>query len=179
MSKPNDTFLVVGAGSHAHRVAEAICATGGTVVGFATNDGFPIQHPASGAHEPILQLEQALQRFPDAAVVVAIGASDARRTIIESIRGLGRRLPPIVHPQATVSPRANIGESTVILAAGIVEWGAAVGAGTIIDVHAVVCHEARIGPMSHIQPGTIVGPRAEVPGGTTTEIGERILLAHA
>jgi tetrahydrodipicolinate N-succinyltransferase len=178
-SKPKDKFLIVGAGSHAHRVAEAIRANGDTVLGFATTVGQATRNHSESKPEPTLRLEQALERFPDAAIVVAIGDTEARRTIVDSIRQRGRRLPPIVHPLAIISPSADVSDATVVLAGAVVEYQASVELGAIVDVHAVICHEARIGPMSHVQPGTIVGPRAQVPAGTKTGVGERILEAQA
>jgi UDP-3-O-[3-hydroxymyristoyl] glucosamine N-acyltransferase len=169
-----DPFLVLGAGSHAHRVAEAIYANGGTLLGFATTDGQSADLDGARA-ELTLRVDHALQRYPDAAVVVAIGAVEPRSEIIESMRRLGRRLPAVVHPRAIVSPAAEVADGVVVLAAATIEYGAAVGLGAIIDVHSVICHEARIGAMTHIQPGTIIGPRVRVPARTRTQIGERIL----
>lgn len=179
MFMPEDIFLIIGAGSHAHRVAEAICASGGTIVGFAKTDVPTSESYGEAGWNQPLRFDQALERFPEAAVVVGIGAIEPRSKIIESIRRLGRRLPPIVHPQSTVSPSAELGDGVVILPAAVVEWRATIGVGAIIDTHAIVSHEARIGAMSHIQTGTIVGPRAEVRPGTKTQIGERILEEHS
>src|SRR5690348_1854305 len=129
MCKPEDTFLVVGAGSHAHRVAEAICANGGTIVGFATTDELSGgSYSETGSDQP-LRFDLALERFPEAAVAVGIGAIDPRGKIIESIRRLGRRLPPIIHPHSTISPTAEVADGVVILSAAVIEWGAAVGVG--------------------------------------------------
>lgn len=175
MCNPNDDFLVVGAGSHAQRIAEAIRANAGTILGFATTDRTPAEIVADTTACPIMNLDQALERFPDAALVVAIGALEVRSVIVESIRRLGRRLPPIIHPRAIISPNAELAEGVVILPAAVVEWRAKVGRGAIIDTNAVICHEAQIGAMSHIQSGTIVGPRAQVSAGTKTRIGDRIL----
>jgi NDP-sugar pyrophosphorylase family protein len=175
----NDTFLVVGAGSHAHRVAEAIYAAGGTVVGFTTTDASKSNEDdafSSPSREP---LSRALEQFPDAAVAVAVGATKARSEIIETVRRLGRRLPAVVHPAATVSPDSDIGEASVIFAGAVVEWRAAIGVGTIVEAQSVICHEARVGTMCHIQTGSIVGPRAQVPSETRTMIGDRILEGHS
>lgn len=175
MLKPNDAVLIVGAGSHAQRVAEAICASGGAILGFATTDGPSIDGSGETKTEGTLRLDQALQQFPEAAIVVGIGGIEARARIIESMQGLGRRLPPIVHPLATISPVARLADGVVVLPGAVIEWQATVALGAIIDVHAVICHEAQIGAMSHIQAGAIIGPRAIVPARSKTRIGERIL----
>ena len=75
----------------------------------------------------------------------------------------GWQLPVLRHRSAWVAPDVVVGPGTLIAAGAILETGTIVGRGAIIDVGVVVDHECRIGDFCHLKPGTVLGPRTEVP----------------
>lgn len=85
-----------------------------------------------------------------------------------------------VHPQAVVSPRAELGENVSVGPFAVVEDNVIVGDGTSIGSHTVVAWGTRIGKDCRIHPGAVVGtvPQDLKFHGeeTTLEIGDRTIV---
>lgn len=92
----------------------------------------------------------------------------------------------IIHPQASLSHTAILGEGTVMLAGAVVNANAAVGANVILGSGSVVEHDCVIEDHVHIAPGALLGGGVRVRafahigiGATViqgTTIGERTVL---
>lgn len=161
--------VVIGAGAHGRRVAEAIAASGGTVVAFASSDA--VDRDADGSAARPFPVPTALARFPGVGAVVAIGNGAVRAALSGELERAGAALLRIVHPRATVSPSAVLGAGVVVLAGAAIDAGACVEAGGIVDVGAIVAHDARVGAWAHLRPGCIVAPRGHVPAHTVVGYG--------
>jgi sugar O-acyltransferase (sialic acid O-acetyltransferase NeuD family) len=108
-------------------------------------------------------LEQAVAG--SSAVHVAIGSAAAARARPSRP---GCRLATIVHPQASVSPHAHLGEGSFVAARAVVAPGARLGACVIVNHGAVVDHDVQVGAFSHIAPLAALGGNAR--------IGQRVLV---
>src|SRR5262249_44501525 len=124
-------LVVLGAGGHAHAVADVATASGWTVIGFTDRGGVDPARDIVGDDSALGAL-----RSPGAfeAGVVGIGNSAlARRAaLFEELRHLGVPTPALVHPRAVVSGSARIGEGAVVFG------GVVIGAGVEVGVNAVV-----------------------------------------
>ena len=82
-------------------------------------------------------------------LIISIGNNEIRKRIAERICG---EFGVAVHPSAVVSPRAVVGEGTVVMHGAIVQSEAQIGRHCIINTGATVDHECVIGDFAHISP---------------------------
>jgi sugar O-acyltransferase (sialic acid O-acetyltransferase NeuD family) len=171
-------IIVVGAGGHAAVVADALLAAGRTVLGFVDDD--PAKSGTRVLGLPVLGDDTALNTHrgrgielvngiggPDTAATVSPGT--LRRRVQQRLSALGWIFAAVRHPGAIVSPSAELGPSTQVLAGAVVQPGAQVGDGAIINTRAVVEHHARVGVFAHIAPGAVLCGEVQV--GEETHVG--------
>lgn len=96
----------------------------------------------------------------DGDKIVAIGNSEIRERIQKQIETV-----TLIHPNAVISRRVEIGKGTVVMAGAIINSDTIIGDGSIINTGASVDHDCRIGNYVHISVGAHVA-------GTVT-IGDR------
>ena len=101
--------------------------------------------------------------------IISIGSAEIRRKIVESIEA--KKYPVAMHPTAVVSPRAKIGEGTVVMQGAIVQTCVEIGKHCIINTGASVDHECRIGDYVHIAPHATLSGDVEVGDGTWVGAG--------
>lgn len=84
---------------------------------------------------------------------VAIGRADIRLQLIEKLLGKGHRVLSPVHSRAVVSPRARMGDGSVLMAGAVVQTGTTLGIGVIVNTAATVDHDCSLEDGVHIAPG--------------------------
>lgn len=160
---------MIGAGGHAKVVLEALLAAhpGAAVRVFDESE--------AGAS----LLGVAVERLPNGARVpgaahVAIGDTAARQRLAEAVVRAGGRLFTIVHPGASVSPSARLGDG--VFAAGLCVIGpeAAIGHGVIVNHGAIVDHDCSVGDWTHVSPNATLGGSVSV--GRSVMIGAGAVL---
>src|SRR5437870_12523057 len=110
MKKP---LILFGAGSHAKVVLDALlCA--GTPPDFAVH-GDPAGDVLFGVRV-ISSSDQEWQRYDRFRFASAVGDTQNRRRIFEQLKSKGGVPINVVHPAATVSPRAKLGLGIVVFA---------------------------------------------------------------
>ncbi len=107
------------------------------------------------------------------AVVLCVGDVKARRRILSSL-GVQRYIT-IVHPHATLSPRARVGAGVFIGPRAVVHTLAHLGDHVIINSGAIVEHECTIGANVHIAPGAVLAGNVSIGPNTLVGLGARIL----
>ena len=158
-------LAIWGAGAHARVVAEAAELSGWTVAGL-----FDRAEQRAGDPWPVIGDDEALlQRLGEFdGVIVAIGDNVQRLEWTLKLAAHGGRLATVIHPAAFVSPRAHLGEGSVVLAGGIVGTCARLGCAVIVNTGASVDHDDLIGDGVHIAPG------AHLAGQVT--VGDRVWI---
>ena len=101
----------------------------------------------------------------DCDIVVAIGNPVIREKFLLALEINGKRIPTLVHPNASIGESVQIGKGTVIVAGAVVNPGAVIGKGCIINTCASVDHDCVLADYVHVAVG------AHVAG--TVSIGER------
>jgi len=179
-------IIVVGAGGHAAVVADALLAAGRTVLGFV--DGDPAKSGTRVLGLPVLGDDAALDVHRGHGVELAngiggpgsaasVGQGTLRRRVQQRLSAAGWTFAAVRHPGAIVSPSAELGASTQVLAGAVVQPCAQVGDGAIVNTRAVVEHHAQVGAFAHIAPGAVlcgevrVGEEAHVGAGAVVRQG--------
>lgn len=163
MTAPSSILLVFGAGGHGRVVADAALAQG-RWTRVRVTDRDPAR--TGEALLPTLQVEPpepAIAGSTEVHVAIGTAASRAREA-----QAAGLPLATVVHPDASVSPHAEVGEGTFVAARAVVAPGARLGRCVIVNHGAVVDHDVRVGAFSHVAPLAALGGNAQV--------GERVLV---
>ncbi len=143
-------LLIVGAGGHGRAVAEAAKAAGQyEIAGFA-DDAVPASArifdiPVLGAICDI-----ASMRAQADSAIVAIGNNAIREGLTDQLLQAGFALATVIHTRAIVSPSADIGPGSAIMAGAIVGTEAKLGRGVIVNCAAVVDHHAEVDDFGHL-----------------------------
>lgn len=157
-------LVILGAGGHGRVVADAALAQGAWSQLLATD-----RDPQRCRGEllpgvPLLTLHEV--HANGAAVHVAIGNAQAREREAAALGALP--LASVIHPRASVSPHALVGEGCFVAAQAVLAPGARLGVSVIVNHGAVVDHDVLVGDFSHLAPLCSLG------GGV--RIGRRVLV---
>ena len=157
--------IIIGASGHGKVAADAILAAGNRVLGFL--DDAP--HAPSLLNLPVLGQVKDYVNFPQAEFLIAIGDNQTRMSIENRL--IHVKWHTAVHPAAVVSPFAEIGEGTVVMANAVVNAGAVIGRHCIVNTAAVIEHDDRIEDFAHISVGAKLAGTVTVGAGTLVGIG--------
>ena len=97
----------------------------------------------------------------DGDKIVAIGNAGIREKIQKTIETV-----TLVHPDASISRRVQIGQGTVVMAGAVINSDVTVGRGCIINTCASVDHDCKIGDYVHVSVGAHVAGTCEIGKGT-------------
>jgi sugar O-acyltransferase (sialic acid O-acetyltransferase NeuD family) len=155
-------FLIWGSKGHGLVILELLQACGQTVVAIADNDPnatsiLPDTPLLIGADQVAAWIADAPAPSHLAAAIAIGGTRGADRSeIADFLMNHDISLPALVHPAATVSPTAMLGNGTQILANSLVAANARLGPCTIVNHSANVDHECSLGSNVHIGPGAVL-----------------------
>lgn len=166
--------LLVGAGGHASVCAEILEQTGHEMIGCLSRDGAT----AARLDVPVVgddgELESRIAGT-DVWVFVAIGDNRARMAIVDRVRRVGGRLATAISPHAVVSPRATVGNGSVVMPGAVVNAGARLGIGVIVNTNAGVDHDCELADGVHVGPGVALAGSVRIGRGTLLGVGSAVL----
>lgn len=131
---------------------------------------------------PVLT-RSALREHPNAHVLAVPGSPTSYRQRAEAIAGLGvepQRFARVIHPKASVSPRAQVGRNVLVMAGAVINSSAVVGDHVCILPNSVVHHDAVVGDWTligsnvTIAGGASIGTNAYIGSGSSVMNGVRI-----
>lgn len=116
----------------------------------------------------------------DCDVFVAIGNPKVRERIQTQVDLAGRRIPVLIHPNASIAENVSIGRGTVVAAGAVINPGAVIGKGCIVNTCSSVDHDCKIADFIHVSVGAhiagtvIIGVRTWIGAGATVSNNIRI-----
>ena len=166
--------LIIGGGGFSAEVADLVRTLGHTVVGYY--DAQPSGPTGYGDDAP--PIRNTLDEWDAAAAAWAIGDGAVRNRFKATV---ARRfeLPVFVHPSASVSPSAEIGQGSLIMQNVVVNANARVGSDTILNVACCVAHDCSVGDFVHLAPGVQMGGGSSVGEGVFCGTNSTILPGTA
>ncbi len=175
--------ILIGGGGHGRVLLEAVhLQLPGVLVGVL--DSQPGLMEVSGVQ--VLggdELLPELKQLGFTHFVVGVGSvkSCARRAALhDEAQKQGLAALTVIHPGAWVSPSAQIGVGSQILAKAVVNTGAKLAAQVLVNCAAVVEHDCVVGAHTHIATGAVlcgsvqVGEAAHIGAGAVIRQGIRI-----
>ncbi len=154
---PSKPVLILGAGGHGQVVAQAVLASGRNVLGFLDDDkqklgqtleGFSILGDSNDAPDLLNQ--------NDASLIVAIGDNQQRHLKLFSLLNANLEITTVIHPSAVVAPNTIIGLGTVIMPLAVVNTGAEIAQGVIVNSSSVIEHNVKLGVCAHVSPRAVI-----------------------
>ena len=96
------------------------------------------------------------------ACVVGIGNNKIRWEKQISLTQAGARLTPLIHPAATVSKYADLGEGSVVMANAVINPFVKIGEACIVNTASTIDHDCILQDAVHVSPGSNLGGGVEV-----------------
>ena len=137
-------IVILGAGGHAHVVADIVKAEGNSVVAFL-DDNLEQQDCAG----PISDYS----KYQDCEFIIGIGNNDIR----EKLSCLNLKWHTAIHPSAIISDSVKIGKGTVVMPNAVINARSFIGKHCIINTGAIIEHDNAIEDYSHISVGANLG----------------------
>jgi sugar O-acyltransferase (sialic acid O-acetyltransferase NeuD family) len=174
----SSSILVVGAGGHARSCIDVVESTGALRIAGLIGKVDEVGSMVFGY--TVLGTEADLKRLRPShrEALVAVGhirTAVPRETLFSLLRDLDFALPVIVSPRGYVSPRATIGEGTIVMHGAVVNAGARIGRNCIVNSQALIEHDVEVGDHCHISTGARVNGGVTVGHGTFIGSGSTIL----
>lgn len=107
-------------------------------------------------------------------VVVAVGSTAGRRSILERLWANGVRTPAFAHGNVVMSAHASVARGVIICPFSIVSRRATVHEGSLLNVHCSVGHDATVGAYSVLSPFSALNGHAGV--GSDCFLGTRATI---
>lgn len=165
------TYLF-GASGHGKVIKEILNANNVEVEAYVDDNpnvnecaGCPVVHDATGL----------------SPIIVSIGANRIRQLVVEKLianavnSNYVLEFTTAIHPSAIVSPTAQIGEGTVVMAGAIINADAVIGKHCIINTGATIDHDCKIADYCHIAPGVNISGATHVGKGTWVGTGASVI----
>jgi acetyltransferase EpsM len=93
---------------------------------------------------------------------IAIGDNSLRADAWRRVRSLDPRLATLLHPSATVSRFARVGQGTLVMPRAVINAGARIGANCIVNTGAIVEHDCIVQDYVHLSPAVSIGGGAHI-----------------
>jgi len=168
-------IAIVGAGGHGRVALECLELSKGSLGNVAFFDD-RWREIESVEDVPVLGPVSSLVNDDQfETVFVAIGNNLARRRIMNELVSRGKRTLTIVHPHTMISPRAHLQDAVIAIAGTVVNRGAQVGRGVILNTLCSVGHDCRVADFAQISPGVNLGGAAIIGEGVCLGIGTKVV----
>jgi sugar O-acyltransferase (sialic acid O-acetyltransferase NeuD family) len=157
-------LIIIGASGHGKVIADIAVRNGYSEIVFLDDDesikecaGFPVIGKTSEA------------KHLDGDKIIAIGNAKIRERIQNCISTI-----KLIHPDAVISRRVEIGEGSVVMAGAVINTDSVIGKGCIINTCSSVDHDCILGDFVHVSVGAHLCGTVHVEKGTWIGAGATI-----
>jgi sugar O-acyltransferase (sialic acid O-acetyltransferase NeuD family) len=168
MSHTNHIFLY-GASGHAKVICEILESQHRILHGLI--DDNPLV--TSLLDYPVYNNIQQAVVAADDQFIISIGNNRIRKTVAAKLNGA--QFATAVHSSAIISPRAAIGEGTVVMPNVSVNVHSNIGRHVILNTNCSIDHDCVIGDFVHISPNAALAGGVKVGEGTQVGIGACVM----
>lgn len=157
----NRKISIIGAGGHAKVVIEIAELLKYDISGvFDQNKDIQsiLNYPVSNT----------FRKSDEGNVFYALGSNLKRK---KNAQDFGTPNINLIHPNAVVSKRTEMGMGNIIMAGAIVNSSVIIGSNCIINTGAIIDHDCHIGDYVHISPGVAMAGNVTVKEGAQVGIG--------
>ena len=148
----SEAWIIFGTGAHARKAGHCVLRAGDSVAAFV-DENPAASSPLPGV--PVLSADAWAAAPAGDALFVGIGRAEVRRRLMDAAAASGWRLPPLLHPLASVAPDAMLGDGVLVAAGAVVESGSHIGRGAIVDIGVLVDHDCVVADFCHLRPGQV------------------------
>ena len=170
----NERVVVIGGGGHAKVLVDILeHSVDIEITGFVSMD----EHETLYGY-PRLGNDDALPAIFDSGVrsaLVAIGDNRRRKVAIDMLRKRGFKLINAISPAAVVSKYVRAGEGIAVLPGAVVNAGAHLEDGVIVNTNASVDHDCSVGKCVHVAPGANVAGCVRLEEGVLLGAGSSVI----
>ena len=172
-------YVIVGTGGQAreiHVLLEALAADGHAIemAGFLDDDPAKAGETIHGV--PVVGSVDWLSGKDGMGVVIGIGSPPAKRDVVRRIGSLGDHVfPVLVHPSATVGPRVDLGEGTIVGAGAVLTTDIQVGRHVLLNFGCTVGHDVAIEDFATVAPGAHISGAVRIEEGADIGTGASII----
>ena len=165
---------ILGAGGHARSVYDClVLSSGESLTVRFYDDRYPEIKSLEG--QPVVgSLCDAFDVGAPQQVFVAIGSNALRFRLSQRLTEAGRVLLTICHPRCIISPRATIGVGVIAIPGSVVNAGADVGNGVILNTLSSVGHDCVVLPYAQLASGVNLGGGANIGMGAFLGLGVKV-----
>lgn len=158
---------IIGASGHGRVAADIAALMGYDEIEFYDDDpartscgGWPVVGPAAQC-DPM-----------EGEVFVAIGNPGIRRRLMEAMPAA--RMPVLIHPRAVLARDVRLGRGSVVMAGAVINPGASLGEGVIINTCASVDHDCVLEDYVHVAVGAHLCGADRIGSGTWIGAGATV-----
>ena len=148
-------IVLIGYGGHGAVIAEILQLTGITILGYfdrgrRLNDPFNLVYLGEESN--------VSKEMPsDTSFFISIGDNRRREKLSEWANEQNLSVAScVVHPHARISAFTSIGSGSMVGVQAVVNIGAKIGSGVILNTSSIIEHDCTVGDYSHVAPGAKV-----------------------
>lgn len=162
-------LAIIGAGGHARSVIDLFQQMNEYEIIGCLDPCYKVQKTVSHMQNmPIIGDDSLLESLSQKGIeyaFVALGDNKKREKMMRMAKRYSLKLATAISPGAYISPNANIGEGSCIMAGAVLNVNCAIGKGVIINTNASIDHDCKIGNYVHIAPGTAISGYTTISNG--------------
>lgn len=148
---------ILGVGNNTAVYIDLVEVCGYEVAGLYHCDNTRVGEAYFG-HRIIGSHDQLFESIDDKTfVAVSMGDNKIRQSVANKVREHGGIIPTLIHPNASVSPYADLDHGVVIHSGAVVQAGVRIGRDTVISYRSGISHTSTIKEACYIAVGATVG----------------------
>jgi sugar O-acyltransferase (sialic acid O-acetyltransferase NeuD family) len=176
------SVAIYGAGGFAREAAWLVEACDGSRGAYRVECFVDDEADRHGQHLneiPVMGLQEAYSRFPDAMLIGAVGSPSLSERLMQNAAMEGLAFGTLVHTRVEISRWVDIGEGTLICAGNILTTNIVLGKHVHINLDCTIGHDVVMGDYTTLAPGVHVsgcvriGKRVYIGTGATLLNGTR------